>query len=112
MWMTDEAAGAGRPWPDIAAAYDVAAATYADSFADELAAKAADRRLLGDFGHPVELRVTLVHPRELSRMARDAGLPDIGWQQRPPFPAEYPTQRAYLWSGPRPTCAAGCRAAG
>jgi hypothetical protein len=64
------------------------------------------------FGHPVELRVTLVHARELSRMARDAGLPDVGWRQRPPYPAEYPTQRVYLWSGLRPTCAAGCRAAG
>jgi SAM-dependent methyltransferase len=241
--MTEDAAEAGRPWPDIAAAYDVAAATYADRFADELAGKPGDRKLLDDFarvvagqgpvwdvgcgaaghitrfladrevevvgsdispgvvaearrrqpgldfrvadlrrlpvpdgslagilafyslihlprpelpvalaefrralkpagvllvamhsaitgspdgpgegeageiveaqafGHPVEVRVTLVTTRELSRMAADAGLPGIGSHERPPYPGEYPTQRVYLWSGPL-TCAAGCRAAG
>jgi SAM-dependent methyltransferase len=240
----DPAAGTDRPWPDIAAAYDVAAATYADRFADELAGKPADRDLLGDFarvvagqgpvwdvgcgaaghitrfladqevtvigsdlspgvvaearrrqpgldfrvadlrrlpvpdgslagilafyslihlprpqlpvalaefrralkpagtlllamhapvagspddgpgqgdageivereafGHPVEVRVTLVTTRELSRMAADAGLPDIGSRERPPYPGEYPTQRVYLWSGPL-TYSAGCRTAG
>jgi SAM-dependent methyltransferase len=229
-----------RPWPDIAAAYDVAAATYADRFADELAGKPLDRQLLGEFalvvagqgpvwdvgcgaaghitrfladqevqvigsdispgvvaearrrqpgldfrvadlrrlpvpdgslagilafyslihlprtqipvalaefrralaptgvlliamhagitwnqeresgpgdageivetaafGHPVELRVTLVATTELSRMAGDARLPSIGWHERPPYPGEYPTQRVYLWSGLPATRAAG-----
>jgi SAM-dependent methyltransferase len=240
----DPAAGTDRPWPDIAAAYDVAAATYADRFADELAGKPADRDLLGDFarvvagqgpvwdvgcgaaghitrfladqevtvigsdlspgvvaearrrqpgldfrvadlrrlpvldgslagilafyslihlprpqipvalaefrralkptgvaliamhcatpffledgpdegdagelveteafGHPVEVRVTLVTTRELSQMAREAGLTDIGWHEREPYPTEYPTQRVYLWSGPL-TYSAECRTAG
>lgn len=229
-----EGAAAGRPWPDIAAAYDVAAATYADRFADELAGKPMDRALLSEFalavagqgpvwdvgcgaaghvtrfladqevevvgsdispgvvaearrrqpgldfrvadlrrlpvpdgslagilafyslihlprpqlpvalaefrralapagvllvamhcahtwhpdagpdddgdageivetkafGHPVELRVTLVNTWELSQLARAAGLPSGGWYERPPYPGEYPSYRVYLWSGP------------
>jgi SAM-dependent methyltransferase len=252
--MTDDAAAAGRPWPDIAAAYDVAAATYADRFADELAGKLIDRQLLGDFartvagqgpvwdvgcgaaghitrfladqevevvgsdispgvvaearrrqpdldfrvadlrrlpvpdgslagilafyslihlprpqipvalaefrralaptgtllvamhsattwspedgfspddgeageivethafGHPVEVRVTLVYMAELTGMAGDAGLPSISCTERPPYPGEYPTRRIYVWSGPSepehlsppPTGASGRRAA-
>jgi SAM-dependent methyltransferase len=233
--MTEGAAAAGRPWPDIAAAYDVAAATYADRFADELAGKPMDRQLLDDFaltvagqgpvwdvgcgaaghitrfladqevevvgsdispgvvaearrrqpgldfrvadlrrlpvpdgslagilafyslihlprpqlpvalaefrralaptgtllvamhsattwspesgfspddgeageivetqafGHPVELRVTLVYMAELSQMVDDAGLPSISCGERAPYPGEYPTRRVHVWSGP------------
>jgi SAM-dependent methyltransferase len=233
--MTEGAAAAGRPWPDIAAAYDVAAAAYADRFADELAGKPMDRQLLDDFaltvagqgpvwdvgcgaaghitrfladqevevvgsdispgvvaearrrqpgldfrvadlrrlpvpdgslagilafyslihlprpqlpvalaefrralaptgtllvamhsattwspesgfspddgeageivetqafGHPVELRVTLVYMAELSQMVGDAGLPSISCGERAPYPGEYPTRRVHVWSGP------------
>jgi SAM-dependent methyltransferase len=233
--MTEGPAAAGRPWPDIAAAYDVAAATYADRFADELAGKPMDRQLLDDFaltvagqgpvwdvgcgaaghitrfladqevevvgsdispgvvaearrrqpgldfrvadlrrlpvpdgslagilafyslihlprpqlpvalaefrralaptgtllvamhsattwspesgfspddgeageivetqafGHPVELRVTLVYMAELSQMVGDAGLPSISCGERAPYPGEYPTRRVHVWSGP------------
>jgi hypothetical protein len=52
------------------------------------------------FGHPVELRVTLVNTAELSQLARAAGLPPGGWRERAPYPGEYPTRRVYLWSGP------------
>ena len=232
---TDGAAAARGPWPDIAAAYDVAAATYADRFADELAGKPIDRRLLSDFartvagqgpvwdvgcgaaghitrfladqevgvvgsdispgvvaearrrqpgldfrvadlrrlpvpdgslagilafyslihlprpqlpvalaefrralaptgtllvamhsattwspehgfspddgeageiveaqafGHPVEVRVTLVYMAELTQLAGDAGLPSIGGTERAPYPGEYPTRRIYVWGGP------------
>jgi SAM-dependent methyltransferase len=237
MPVTGRAAGAGadRPWPDIAAAYDVAAATYADRFAGELAGKPLDRQLLDQFargvagqgpvwdvgcgaaghitrfladqgvevigsdispgvvaearrrqpdldfrvadlrrlpvpdgslagilafyslihlprpqlpvalaefrralapagallvamhsattwspeagfgpddgeageiveaeafGHPVELRVTLIYPAELTRMAGEAGLPSVTCCERAPYPGEYPTRRAYAWSGP------------
>jgi SAM-dependent methyltransferase len=52
------------------------------------------------FGHPVELRVTLVYRAELTRMARAAGLPSISSGERAPYPGEYPTRRIWLWSGP------------
>jgi SAM-dependent methyltransferase len=233
--MTEGGAAAGRPWPDIAAAYDVAAATYADRFAGELAGKPLDRQLLDEFartvadqgpvwdvgcgaaghitrfladqevevigsdispgvvaearrrqpdldfrvadmrrlpvpdgslagilafyslihlprpqipvalaefrralaptgslllamhsattwspergfsaddgeageiveaaafGHPVELRVTLIYMPELTQMVGDAGLPSISCAERAPYPGEYPTRRVYVWSGP------------
>jgi SAM-dependent methyltransferase len=44
------------PWPDIAAVYDVVAEDYAAAFADELAAKPADRELLDRFAGAVRGR--------------------------------------------------------
>jgi SAM-dependent methyltransferase len=52
------------------------------------------------FGHPVELRVTLVYMAELTQLAGDAGLPSITCTERAPYPGEYPTRRIYAWSGP------------
>jgi SAM-dependent methyltransferase len=51
-------------------------------------------------GHPVVHRVTLVHPRELSAIARHAGFDDVGFFQRAPYPGEYPTHRLFLRAGP------------
>jgi SAM-dependent methyltransferase len=42
-----------EPWPDILAAYDAAAAQYADLFGDELAGKPFDRDLLDRFAAEV-----------------------------------------------------------
>ena len=42
-----------EPWPDIAAAYDAAAADYADLFGAELAGKPFDRELLDRFAAAV-----------------------------------------------------------
>ncbi|HEX5290185.1 MAG TPA: class I SAM-dependent methyltransferase [Streptosporangiaceae bacterium] len=52
------------------------------------------------FGHPVELRVTLVYMAELTGMVGDAGLPSISCGERAPYPREYPTRRIWVWSGP------------
>jgi SAM-dependent methyltransferase len=50
------------------------------------------------FGHPVEVRVTLVSPAELAAAVRGAGLA-VHWQQtRDPYQGEYPSQRLYLWA--------------
>jgi SAM-dependent methyltransferase len=52
------------------------------------------------FGHPAELRVTLVYLAELTRMVGAAGLPSISCGERAAYPGEYPTRRIWLWSGP------------
>lgn len=50
------------------------------------------------FGHPVEVRVTLVSMAELIAAAEAAGLVADWQQSRDPYPAEHPTPRLYLWA--------------
>jgi SAM-dependent methyltransferase len=50
------------------------------------------------FGHPVEVRATLVSMAELTRLIEQAGL-TVDWQhERDPYPAEHPTPRLYVWA--------------
>jgi SAM-dependent methyltransferase len=49
------------------------------------------------FGHPVELRMTLVTLDEITALIQAAGL-TVAWsQERDPYPGEI-TQRLYLWA--------------
>lgn len=50
------------------------------------------------FGHPVEVRVTLVSLAELTGLVTAAGL-TVDWEQeRDPYRAEHPTKRLYIWA--------------
>ena len=55
-WVVTMTDGTPGSWPDIGAAYDVAAVTYADRFGGELAGKPADRDLLDRFAAAVAAR--------------------------------------------------------
>jgi SAM-dependent methyltransferase len=50
------------------------------------------------FGHPVEVRATLVAPDELAATAAAAGFAVRERHARDPYPGEYPSQRLYLWA--------------
>jgi SAM-dependent methyltransferase len=50
------------------------------------------------FGHPVEVRVTLVSIEELAAAIEAAGLMVESRQERASYPAEFPTRRLYVWA--------------
>jgi SAM-dependent methyltransferase len=50
------------------------------------------------FGHPVQVRATLVRMGELSAMAGAAGFSVIEQHERAPYDSEAPTQRLYIWA--------------
>jgi SAM-dependent methyltransferase len=49
------------------------------------------------FGHPVQVRATLVRPGELTGALGQAGFTVAEQHQRDPYPGEHPTQRLYAW---------------
>jgi hypothetical protein len=53
------------------------------------------------FGHPVELRMTLVTLAEITALIQAAGLTVTWSQERDPYPGEI-TQRLYLWARQAP----------
>jgi SAM-dependent methyltransferase len=56
----------------------------------------------GAFGHPVEVRATLVAPGELAGLVAAAGFAVRERHARDPYPGEYPSQRLYVWAEAAP----------